>query len=142
MVTRAVIPCLPFPSLRIASRKLTNQSVCQLFPKTGGADLTRGTSAGCCPPPSRSPTAHIPLCQTSRPAGQCRGRPFPRAVAGQVSSWGIWREKLNSGGELGQLCAQRARWDPGTLRLVPPRSPPVLVTPERRHSGAFPPPPH
>lgn len=99
-----------------------------------------GLLAGCWSPPSCSSVAHVSLCQTSCPAGQCRGSPFPRAVAGQVSSQGIWRGKLNSGVELGhQLCARRARWDTGILLLVAPRSPPILAPPESRHSGT---PPH
>lgn len=40
----AVIQCLPFPSSGIAGHKFTQRSgsVCQLFPKTGGGDLTHG----------------------------------------------------------------------------------------------------
>ena len=111
-----------------------------------------GLLAGCCRPPGRSLGRLCPVSRSlfanppAQRAGANQRRPFPRAAAGQVSSWGVPREKLNPGGEPGhRLCARGARREPGTLLLVAPKPSAMLVTPESRCSGsqgAFPVPPH
>lgn len=146
---RAVVKCLPFPSLGTPGHELTRKasSVRQLFPKTGGGGLTRGTA----PPQGFWRDAVGRPCALSLltllPSGleQTGGGPSPQRPLAKALPRGLPREKSNPGGEPGrQLCAQGARCEPGTLPMVAPEPSATLVAPESRRSssqGAFPIPP-